>query len=330
MNPILFIHQGALGDLILSLPALYSLRVSSPKASWTMAGNPETLFLLKDRFYVQEVVSIHRREWAALLQEEANLPEPFKRFLASFERAYVFTKKKPEVLIRGMNRSGVKKTIWLPSLPDVGQPHSLTARQKEVLASEHIPWVETDKLLFPGSEDLQKGREYLARLGGQGPWWAIHPGSGSPHKNWSWERFSETAQAISRLSGIKPFFILGPAEMEAFPELAEKISGLGFPVLTDAPLPILAGVLSHCAGYLGNDSGISHLAAALGLQVVVLFGPTDPKIWRPRGKKVTILQPDWPCAPCSLEAARTCPEKACWQSLLVGQVLDRILPLVQG
>lgn len=329
MTPILLIHQGALGDLILSLPALYALRVFSPQASWTMAGNPDTLSLLKDRFYVQKVVSIHGREWAALMDEDLNLPEPFQQFLASFDQAYLFAKHKPQAMIRGLNRAGLIKTIWLPSLPDEGQPFSLTARQKEILVSHHLPWAETDKTIFPSPEDLEEGRDYLARLGGQGPWLAIHPGSGSPHKNWPWERFRETAQAISRQSRLRPVFIIGPVEKDTFPEMAEKMSLLGFPVLRDVPLTILTGVLSHCAGYLGNDSGVSHLAAALGIPAVILFGPTDPEIWGPRGKKVMILRPENPCAPCSLEAARTCPEKVCWDSLSVRQVLDRIFSSFQ-
>ena len=87
--PILIIHQGALGDLMMSLPALYSLRLFHEGIPWTMAGNPETLSLLHHRFYAQEIVSIHQKEWAWLFQEETEIPQivseticpPFKKLI---------------------------------------------------------------------------------------------------------------------------------------------------------------------------------------------------------------------------------------------------------
>ncbi|MFH0789970.1 MAG: glycosyltransferase family 9 protein [Pseudomonadota bacterium] len=110
--------------------------------------------------------------------------------------------------------------------------------------------------------------------------------------------------------------------------MVKAIEAQGFPILKKSALPILAGVLSHCVGYLGNDSGVSHLAAALGVPTVNLFGPTDPAYWAPQGKDVTILTAGLPCAPCSPEVVKLCPEKECLLSLSVNLVLDRILAVV--
>ncbi len=297
-----------------------------------MAGNPETLSLLNGRFYVQELVSIHRKEWALLFQEELSLPDPFRRYLSSFQEAFLFSVHEPESLIRGLKRAGLKKTLWVPSLPDVRQGISLQTLQKKILKSAHIPWEETEKTIFLNSEDLRQARELLDTLnnqtGGVRPWWAIHPGSGSPHKNWPWERFLEVALAISNQKQIQPLFLFGPVEEEAPKEMVKAIEAQGFPILNRSALPILAGVLSHCVGYLGNDSGVSHLAAALGIPTVNLFGPTDPAYWSPEGGNVTILTSALPCAPCSPEAVKLCPEKECLLSLSVNMVLDRILAVV--
>lgn len=331
---ILIIHQGALGDLILSLPVLYSLRLYYDRAFWVMAGNPETGSLLHNRFYAQEVVSIHNKEWAGLFLEESTIPDSFREFLSSFQKAYVFSSHYPEILNNGLKRAGLKETHWLPSFPDLNRGIPLQVQQKAILRSANIPWLNPPITVFPSDQDRQAGREYLDRMpskdGVQGLWWAIHPGSGSPRKNWPWERFMDVAHGISAQKQAQPFFLIGPVEQEASPKMAQEIEDRGFPILRNISLPVLAGVLSHCAGYLGNDSGVSHLAAALGIPTVLLFGPTDPEIWGPKGNLVRILRPDLPCAPCSLEAARICPEKACLLSLSVRQVLDRILPIVQG
>jgi ADP-heptose:LPS heptosyltransferase len=326
-KPILIIHQGALGDLIMSLPALYSLRLFYGETSWTMAGNPETLSLLLHRFYAQEVVSIHQKEWALLFQEEIPIPDRFRRFLSSFQKAYLFSNSKPETLIRGLARAGLEKVLWIPSFPDVQQNHSLQSLQKEILKSENIPWVESEEIVFPTPEDLWTAQEYLSREFKSEkvlPLWAIHPGSGSSHKNWPLERFLDVAQELKACNKAQPIFILGPVEQETSPGTVKMIEPRGFPILRNMTLPILAGVLSCCAGYLGNDSGVSHLAAAVGLPTVVLFGPTDPFFWGPKGGKVRILSPSIPCSPCMEDIKRLCTEKTCLTDLTVHQVLNTI------
>ncbi len=326
-KPILIIHQGALGDLILSLPVLYSLRLFHGPTPWTMAGNPETLSLLHHRFYAQEVVSIHQKEWALLFQEEISIPDRFRRTLSSFQKAYLFSPGKPEILTQGLIRAGLKRVLWIPSFPDVRKNISLQSLQKEFLKSENIPWVESEEIIFPAREDLRKAEEYLSRdlkLSGKLPLWAIHPGSGSSHKNWPLGRFLDVAQELLAGKKAQPIFILGPVEQETSPGTVKMIETRGFPILGNMTLPVLAGVLSCCAGYIGNDSGVSHLAAALGLPTVVLFGPTDPHFWGPKGEKVRILSASIPCSPCMEDIKRLCAEKICLTDLTVHQVLNTI------
>jgi ADP-heptose:LPS heptosyltransferase len=324
---ILIVHQGALGDLILSLPALYSMRLYYGDSPWTMAGNPETLSLLHGRFYAREVISFHQKEWAGLFQQEALIPDRFQHYLSSFQKTYLFSKRKPEILTGGLIRAGLKEVLWMPSLPDGQEKRSLQSLQKEILESENIPWVETDKTIFPTPEDLREAEEYLGQTfksEEERPLWALQPGSGSPHKNWPLERFLEVARKL--LSGRKaqPLFLVGPVEREISPGMVRTIEALGFPVLKNLTLPVLAGVLSHCSGYIGNDSGVSHLAAALGLRTVVLFGPTDPLLWSPPGKKVRVLWSSPPCFPCSREIMQACTEKKCLKTINVQQVLEAI------
>jgi ADP-heptose:LPS heptosyltransferase len=292
---------------------------------WTVAGNPETLSLLHNRFYAQEIVSIHQKEWAWLFQEENAIPEPFRNYLSSFQKAYLFSTNQPEVMIRGLKQAGLEKVFWIPSLPDVRKKVPLQTRQREILESENIPWITAGKYIFPARGDLEEARKYLSRplkvKGGQSIW-AIHPGSGSSHKNWPLERFLETAEKLRGRNQVLPIFLLGPVEQEPGEISNSVIQGRGFPIIQELPLPLMAGVLSHCSGYLGNDSGVSHLAAAVGIPTVVLFGPTDPSFWSPRGSAVRILSPDRSCAPCTREIMQNCPTKECLASLTVPQVLE--------
>jgi ADP-heptose:LPS heptosyltransferase len=80
--------------------------------------------------------------------------------------------------------------------------------------------------------------------------------------------------------------ILGPAEESLEPIFRD----CGVPVLKDLGLPVVAAIARIAAGFVGNDSGVSHLAAAVGAAGVVIFGPTDPARWRPIGSRIEILR----------------------------------------
>lgn len=97
----------------------------------------------------------------------------------------------------------------------------------------------------------------------------VHPHSGSPKKNWPIERFRELARRFNAEWAVRDD---------------------GTPMIED--LYQLACWLASAAVYVGNDSGITHLASAVGTPVVALFGPTDPAIWRPRGEHVEVVKRD--------------------------------------
>jgi ADP-heptose:LPS heptosyltransferase len=81
----------------------------------------------------------------------------------------------------------------------------------------------------------------------------------------------------------------GPADAQVVRAMTSRLSH-SLPILSDAPLSGLAGLFARCSAYLGNDSGITHLAGLAGAPVVALFGPTDPAVWGPRGARVTTLR----------------------------------------
>ena len=110
----------------------------------------------------------------------------------------------------------------------------------------------------------------------------IHPGAGSPHKAWALERFVRVAAD----SGLACLWLKGPAESGLEPPSGAARSA----VADDLPLGVVLALLLRATAYLGNDSGISHLAAAAGTPSVVLFGPTDPRVWRPVGGHVRVLR----------------------------------------
>lgn len=114
---------------------------------------------------------------------------------------------------------------------------------------------------------------------------AIHPGSGSPAKNWPAVRFASLAHRLA--AGRRWLLALGPAD-----DAAAWAGAVDAVVARDLPLRVLGTAISQAGLYLGNDSGVSHLAAASGAPTLALFGPTDPAQWAPLGREVRFLRAD--------------------------------------
>jgi heptosyltransferase-3 len=113
---------------------------------------------------------------------------------------------------------------------------------------------------------------------------AIHPGSGSAAKNWPSDRFA----SLSRELGPEPFLLVeGPADAQSVAAAAEDGSCVR---ATHLSLRVLGAVLRRAGLFVGNDSGVTHLAAAWGASTLCLFGPTDPATWAPVGRLVAVVR----------------------------------------
>ena len=132
-------------------------------------------------------------------------------------------------------------------------------------------------------------RRELQKLGvpARRPYVIVHPGSGSPEKCWPLENFEELAARLTeRAPGATVVFALGPVELERWDgQTIERLRG-HLPVMLSAPLEVLAGVLASAAAYLGNDSGVSHLAAAAGTPTTALFASARKGHFAPLGEPV--------------------------------------------
>jgi ADP-heptose:LPS heptosyltransferase len=121
----------------------------------------------------------------------------------------------------------------------------------------------------------------------------LHAGSGSTRKNWPAERWAEVIAMLPVERDLRLVLTLGPAEEAAAPALLDALGRLAperqVVIARDLDLFELAALLQGASLFLGNDSGVAHLAAGLGRPTVAVFGPTDPQVWRPRGPSVRTL-----------------------------------------
>jgi heptosyltransferase-3 len=122
------------------------------------------------------------------------------------------------------------------------------------------------------------------------PTLALHPGSGSERKNWPEERWGELICRLLIDTELGILLVGGEAEGDRLKRLAAPVPEARLQIAQSLSLVELAERLQHCVGFLGHDSGVTHLAAALGLPGLVLWGETNETVWRPRSERIILLR----------------------------------------
>ncbi len=270
---VLAVHPGALGDLLLVVPALDALRRRGARRL-ILAARGEGAALLRSAGFADEVWNLDGA-WAAPLFAGERPRETPGDGPDRPDAAAVFLRKADPALRRGVERLAGRVVV-----ADAGD------EGRHVAECWAAPW---------GAIDRSRAwlRSWALRQDpGDVPGSAIvvHPGSGSPRKNWPLERWANLLRAIRRETN-RPLIVLeGPAEAGRGGELIDRMGGNGL-LLREEPLRRVAAVLSRADLYLGNDSGISHLAGPAGAASVTVFGPTRPERWAPLGPRVRAVSP---------------------------------------
>jgi ADP-heptose:LPS heptosyltransferase len=267
MRRILVLRGGALGDFIVTLPALARLRRAWPGARIELAGNATAAQLGRDAGLLDAVHAQHEARWS-VLYTDTPLPPDFGAWLAPFDLVVSFWPDPEGQLGRHFPRHPGQRFLSAAAQPAAAPAAAHYSGALDPLGLEPVPCHFS---LRPPSSGTPPGRSLV-----------IHPGSGSPRKNWPAERW----RALIPLLEPPLALVVGEAETAGWRDFARP----GVTVLTGMSLARLADHLAAARLFIGHDSGISHLAAACGVPCLLLFGPTDPARWAPHAPHVRVLQ----------------------------------------
>jgi len=287
MNRILVIRGGAIGDFILTLPALKALRDARPQAHIEILGYKHIAVLAENRFYAQAVRSIEHGPLARFFASNSELPTELADYFASFDLVISYLYDPDQIFETNLRRCGVRNLSHGPAriTENAGHAARQLARPMEELG---INVSDLAERVFPLLEDRDFAREFLGST--RQPIVAIHPGSGSQKKNWPLENWISLFSQGSRFTDVDRLVVIsGEADESQTKRLERAWKDRGIRFAEGLPLPRLAALLED-AIFIGHDSGISHLAAAAGADCILLFGPTDPDVWAPKNNKVQILR----------------------------------------
>ena len=272
------IRGGAIGDFILTLPAIKLLRDSFPAAHLEILGYQHIVALAQMSGYADATRSIEYGGLSTFFTRDGKLAPELVAYFSSFQQVVSYLFDPDEIFANNLKRAGVRNFLTgSPKVNDQEHAARQLARPLERLAL----YLEDPAAVIVPNERREIDSSLIA----------IHPGSGSNAKNWPLERFAELATRwLGAEENRRLLLVGGEADEDRVAQLAAELPSQKISLATNRPLPELAGILQNCALFVGHDSGISHLAAAVGAPSLLLFGPTDPAIWAPANRQVRVLR----------------------------------------
>jgi heptosyltransferase III len=299
MQRILVIRGGAVGDFIVTLPALGALRRAFPHATIELLGNSSRAILAQHPRYVDRVIDLERWDLYRLFSQQPTLSQGLATFLSSFALILSYLPMPDVTFATNLRRYCQGEVLtWQPQPPS--GMHITDHLLQPVRSFVHRP-CDAHPYVYPDptAQEFAACFWQTASLPDQGVV-AFHPGSGGAYKLWpvaGWEHIMTwTAQ-----QGLQGLIISGPAEQAHNALLAHPAHFPPWPWAQNLPLPHLAALLARCQAVVGHDSGITHLAAAVGTTTLALFGPTDPMVWGPYSRRACVLWPE-PPGPLTLDS----------------------------
>jgi len=273
----LVVRAGALGDVLLLRRAVAALRNTYRRVVLVAPQSSGAALVGPGASEVDELIAWESADVAGLFAGDPP-GGTLRERLRGIELAVVYSRSAD--LARSLGLMIPRVVCHDPSPSGGAHASAWLARPLEALGLDSPADLEP---ILPTPAEANAARDLLARL--PEGFLAVHPGSGSPRKNWPAERF---AAVLDSLAQHRTWLLVeGPADATAAAPLAQRPGAI---VARGLGVRALGAVLARAGLFIGHDSGVSHLAAAWGAPTLTLFGPTDPAIWAPVGPRVRVLR----------------------------------------
>jgi len=282
---IVAIRPAPLGDSLLIFHILAALRTKYPNAHITFLGSPATLPLAKAWGLAEETLNPAHVQWYELLARTGIQSAALRDLLLQADLAICWLDDSDGWIRKNLLAIGVRNFILAPEREPLHASRHIVEYLAEPLGLPPIEagWVAPTTAASTG---------FCAYNAPNAPI-AIHPGCSEEMRRWPAASFAAIVNQLVHLH-YPVLLLVGPSEAEILKEVQSKLSTPPqanlLSVLQNAPLLEVARRLQECRSFLGNDSGISHLAGLLGIPMLVLFGPSNPAIKHALGPSVAMLR----------------------------------------
>jgi heptosyltransferase-3 len=289
---ILVIRGGAIGDFILTLPAIAALRKQFPDAHLEVLGYQHITQLALAGGLVNRVQPIEARGLAGFFARDGALAPDLMDYFSEFDLIVSYLYDPDEIFRSNVGRCCHGQFIQGPHRPDekervhAAKVYLKPLERLAIFDADPVPCLSLMLSSKTGSADFPVSLDARQRA----PTIALHPGSGSEKKNWPETKWVELVRYLVNSTELNLLLVGGEAEVDRIRRLTAAFPTPRITIAQSLPLAELSTRLQSCIAYAGHDSGITHLAAALGLPTLVLWAQSIEEIWRPQGEKVTIVR----------------------------------------
>ncbi len=336
MERILVVKLAGIGDVLTATPALRALRRGFPSAHLAALVPPASVAVLAGSPLVDEVIPFDKFLYdspvAALRPHSLAEALGFLRWLhrQRYTRVVIMhhlitrwgaLKYAALALATGAERrlglDDGRGWFLTERIPDRGYGSRHEVECCLALAAAWGAATDDIRLEIALSAEGERVAESVLPAQGRGPLVAVHPGTGwyAPARRWPAERFARVADGLAKAWGSRVVLVGGPEESGLAEEVLREMRTPALNLVGRVTLKQLAAVLRRCALLVSNDSGVMHLATAVGTPVVAIFGPSNPVAWRPwdgaGGARSRVVRVELPCSPCLYVGRSVGPRRGC-------------------
>lgn len=334
---LLIIKPSSLGDIVHALPTAAALRRRCPSARVTWLVKREWAGVLEGNPAIDEVLAVDLSVmgWPAAIRAvragRFDLVVDLQGLLRSAVLGWV-----SGAPLRIGFANGREGSPWFYTQRVPVPSPALHAVDRYLLAAQHLGAQpeQPDSRAFPLPRDPQAESWVAALLQSEGvqagtALAAVNPSARWATKRWPAESFAAVADHLQEKGGARVVLIGGQADRLAGEEVIRRMRTRPIDLVGKTTVKELIALLRPLRVLITNDSGPMHLAAALGVPVVAVFGPTDPGRTGPYGPGHTVLRSGVPCSPCFSRTCRNPRLMECLTAIRPEQVIDATLPLLK-
>ena len=332
---VLFTRLRSLGDTVLMTPMLSVMKrvpgwqvgvVIETPYEQVLQNNPNVDFIF--------VIENHRNRWMARLRTIRKI-RAFRPTLAidlhggTTSALLTALSGAPRCVGYLQSRHSYLYNVKVPDSREIwGREHVHTVEhQLSILKHLGFPVEPIPPPEIPvDAEGLESIKDLLAQQGVGDEFILIHPAAAFDTKQWEAEKFASLANRLLD-TGQEVVITAGPGEGQVLEELREHSSSRVH-FLAPLPIPKFSALTSLCSLYVGNDTGSTHIVAALGKKIVVIFGSSDSKVWYPWNTEHQLIKSDLPCQPCPGFFCLHYDEPRCIHSIPVEPVFEAVQSLL--
>lgn len=310
---IMILHFGALGDLLLSLEALRGLRRRFPTHELLLVAQEGLGKLLQESGEIDAWLSRERLGVGELVGGLEIADRTFRDAMARCSHAVCWMADTQETVAKNFRRHGLSRCLVTSFHSSELRGVHAGERYLETLAPWGVAPAAAARPLTlvmsgPVREKIEARMDWC--IGSDAPILAVHPGSGSVHKCCPPDRLATAVRDLRAQWNGRVVVCRGPADRQSVARFVTEMGAIPHEIVEPESLAEMAHLLTYASLFIGHDSGLTHLAAALGVPTVAIFGPTRSEQWAPIGRHVSVVR-GGVCECRGWEEIRRCHKKPC-------------------